>query len=170
MPARPSWRHVAGLALVAGLGSALLGPFATWPAYRHMPDGQATVKLSFSHEGARAEPCRTLSEEEQGALPKHMRKTEDCPRRRLPVAVEVLLDGRPLFVDESPPTGFAGDGASRFYARAAIAAGTYEFTLRLRDSDRAQGFDHESRIAVTLHPARVLVIGFDAERRVFVAR
>ncbi|MEX2650697.1 MAG: hypothetical protein WD673_16960 [Alphaproteobacteria bacterium] len=170
MPARPSWRHVAGLALVAGLGAALIGPFATWPGFRHMPEGQATMKVSFSHEGDRAEPCRALSEDELAALPKHMRKTEDCPRRRLPVAVEVLLDGRPLLVDESPPTGFAGDGASRFYARATVPQGAHDLTLRLRDTARAQGFDHEANVAVDLAPAQVLVIGFDAERRVFVVR
>lgn len=166
----PSIRHMLGLALVAGIGAALIGPFAGWPIYRHLPEGMAVVKLSFSHEGERAEPCRTLTEAELAALPKHMRKTEECPRRKLPVAVEVLLDGEVLFAEERPPTGFAGDGASRFYERAVVSAGRHALTLRLRDSRTTDGFDYEADTSIELAPARVLVIGFDAERKTFVLR
>jgi hypothetical protein len=166
----PEPRHVAGLALVVGLGAALVGAFAAWPVYRHLEDGMAVVKLSFDHEGERIEPCRTLTEAELAALPKHRRKAEDCPRGRLPVAVEVVLDGEPLFVAAEAPTGFAGDGASRFYRRAWVPAGDHELTLRLRDTRRTAGFDHEATVAVTLAPAQILVIGFDGERSAFDVR
>lgn len=170
MPERPSPFRFLGLVVVVGLGVAISAPFAAWPTYRHLDDGLAVVKLSFDHEGQRAEPCRALTEAEIAALPKHKRKTEDCPRRLLPVLVEVLVDGQVLFRVEQAPTGLAGDGASRFYARADVPAGRHELTLRLRDSDRRQGFDHEGQAAIELAPAQILVVGFDAESNAFTVR
>lgn len=170
MPERPAAVRLLALAVLIGLGFALAVPFATWPRYRHLGDELAVVKLGFDHEGQRAHPCRQLGPEEIAALPQHKRKTEDCPRGRLPVLVEVLVDGQPLFRVEEPPTGLAGDGASRFYERAGIASGGHEFTLRLRDTARTDGYDYERVASVDLAPAQVLVIGFDSENSAFTLR
>lgn len=166
----PEARHIAGLAFVTALGAALVGAFAAWPAHRHLDDGLAVIKLSFDHQGARVAPCRDLTEAEIAALPAHKRKTQDCPRGRLPVSVEVLMDGAVLFAATERATGIADDGPSRFSGRAEVPAGEHVLVLRLRDRDRAAGFDHESSVTVTLEPARILVIGFDAERTAFVTR
>ena len=166
----PEARHVVGLALVAGLGAALVGGFAAWPDYRRLADDLAIIKLSIAHEGQRLAPCRTLTEAELAALPKHKRTAEDCPRGRHPVTVEVRLDDAVLFATTETPTGWAGDGPSRFYGRATVPAGDHTLTLRLRDTGRADGFDRQETASVHLRPGQIAVVGFDGERGAFVIR
>jgi hypothetical protein len=163
-------RRAVGLALVLAILAAATGYLSAWPRYRSLAPGDAVIKLSIAHLGAREGECRQLSAEEIATLPQHKRKTEECPRGRLPVAVEVLLDGAGLFAREENPAGFSRDGASRFYERASVASGPHELTLRLRDTARTGGFDHEATESVVLLPAQVLVIGFDSESRVFTLR
>ncbi len=42
----------------------VVGYFSTSPAYKHLPPGDAVVKLSFQHAGQRKEACRERSAEE----------------------------------------------------------------------------------------------------------
>jgi hypothetical protein len=163
-------RHAVGLALLLAALAAVTGAFSAWPSYRSLEPGRAVVKLSLAHLGARESPCRPLTEAEIAALPKHGRKTEECPRGRLPVAVEVALDGTLLVAREEPPTGLSGDGSSRFYERVVVPAGRHELVLRLRDSAREAGYDHEQIATVDLVPTQVLAIGFDSELRRFTLR
>jgi hypothetical protein len=166
----PEARHIAGLALVAGAAMAIAGLFADWPVYRHRGEGEAVIKVSFDHQGARVAPCRTLTEAELAALPAHKRTGQDCPRGRVPVTVEVEMDGRPLYGATEAPSGWASDGPSRVFGQAVVRAGAHDLVLRLRDTARAEGFDHERTLNVTIAPAQVLVIGFDSENAVFVVR
>jgi hypothetical protein len=61
-----------------------------------------------------------------------------------------------------PPTGLAGDGPSRVYRRFAVAAGEHRLRLRLRDTARSDGFDHEHAATVSLRPGQNLVVDFRA--------
>jgi hypothetical protein len=87
----------------------------------------ALIKLSFAH-GAQKEDCRPRTAEELAKLPPNMRRPMVCARERLPVAVELLLDGAPLYQAVLPPTGLAGDGPSRAYQRFAVPPGQHELT------------------------------------------
>jgi hypothetical protein len=93
-----------------------------------------------------------------------------CARERLPITVELLLDGEPLYQAVLPPTGLAGDGPSRAYQRFAVPPGRHELSARLRDSDRGEGFDYERTAVVELAPAQSLAIDFRAEMGGFVFR
>ncbi|MBM3585178.1 MAG: hypothetical protein FJX36_12375 [Alphaproteobacteria bacterium] len=166
----PRARHIAGLALIVGAAMAIAGVFADWPVYRHRDEGEAVIKVSFDHQGARIAPCRALSEEELAALPAHKRTGQDCPRGRVPVTIEVAMDGRPLYAATEAPSGWAEDGPSRVFGQAVVSAGAHDLVLRLRDTARADGFDHEKALTVTIAPAQVLVIGFDSENAAFVIR
>jgi hypothetical protein len=162
-PLRYLGQGAAYLLLAIGIGF-----LSDSPAYTHFPPDMALIKLSLAH-GARKEECRRRTPEELAALPPNMRRPLECARERLPVTVELLLDGAPLYHDLLPPTGLAGDGPSRAYQRFAVPPGRHELILRLRDSDR-EGFDYERTVTIDLAPAQSLAIDFRAEMGGFIVR
>ncbi len=144
---------------VAGAASLL----SDRPFYHPIPPGSAVVTLTFTHSAERTTPCRRFTPEEIARMPPNMRRTADCPRGRLPVLVELDLDGRPLLHEALPPTGLSGDGPSHIYHRFVLPAGEYDIKVRLRDTRRTEGFDYELEQRVVLAPERNLVIDFRPE-------
>lgn len=151
-----------GQGAVYALFAAFLGYFSQAPAYTHFPPDKALVKLAFVHGGKPAGECRRRTPEELARLAPNMRKLLDCPRGRLPLVVELEMDGRLLYRDTLPPTGLSGDGPSRAYRRFAVEPGRHRFAVRLRDSGRDGGFDYESEAVVEIGPGRNLAIDFKA--------
>lgn len=145
-----------------------LGYFSASPAYQHMDPEQALIKMSFSHAGEREEECRRMSAEEIAKLPPNMRQTMDCSRRRVPVVVEVVLDGIVLYHGVRQPAGLWRDGPSTFYERFAITAGPHTLTARLRDSKRVDGFDYEKTSDMSVLPQQNFAIVFKAETGGFI--
>ncbi len=166
----PSALAIAGQAAVYGLVAVTLGLLSDTPAYRHFQDDRAEFVLSFSHGGSRKGPCRTLTEEEIGELAPNMRRKSQqvCPRERVPVVVELSLNGSVLIGESLPPGGLAGDGPSRIYRRIEVAVGQHDLYLRLRDTDRAEGFDYEIAKQVTLTPRQRYVVDFRGDLGGFV--
>jgi hypothetical protein len=160
------WRWPLRLAVIAVLMLAI-AVLADTPAYTNFPADRALIRLSFSHGGSRPE-CRRRTAEELAALPANMRAPMDCPRGRLPVLVELDLDGEPLFRALLPPSGLQGDGPSRVHEGFAVAPGTHVIEARLRDSDRTQGFDQVRAATLTLQPRQNLVIDFQTDAGGFV--
>jgi hypothetical protein len=154
-------------ALAYAAFAAFLGYFSTSPAYRLRGDGEAVVKLSFTHAARLVRPCRERSESELAKLAPNMRQKMDCPRERAPVKVELDMDGEPLYRIEAPPAGLHGDGAATVYRRLAIPAGRHQFRARLAD-----GPDGEFRVAgestVELAPGQVLIVDFATDGSGFV--
>ena len=148
---------------------AVIGYFSTSPAYEHLAPGDALVKLSLTHAGARKEACRQRSAEELAKLAPNMRAQSVCPRERVPVIVEVTLDGAPLFRVVAPPSGFSKDGSSTIYRRTPIAAGRHRIGARLAD-DPAGAFTFAHDETVDLAPGHVVVIDFDPAQGGFVFR
>jgi hypothetical protein len=156
---KPAARYIAqGLAY--GLLAAFIGTFANYPAYTHFPADRALIKLSFSHGAQRKAECRRLSPEELARLAPNMRKPVQCERERLPVAVELTVDGATLYRASVPPSGLAGDGPARMYRRFAVAPGTHRVTMRLRDTARADGYDYERSETVELAAGQSFAIDF----------
>ena len=87
----------------------------------------------------------------------------DCPRARVPLLVELLVDGEIVFQAFLPPSGLAGDGTSTAYQRFVVAPGRRLVTARLRDSRRREGFDYEHEETVELSAGQNLVIDFRAD-------
>jgi hypothetical protein len=146
---------------------AAIGYFSTSPTYVHLPPDQALIKLSLTHAATRKEPCRDRTPEELAKLAPNMRAPAVCPRERVPVTVEVALDGEPLFRVVAPPSGFAKDGAATVYRRVAVPAGTHRIAARLSDTPDG-AFDRRGETTVALPPGNVLVIDFDAATSAFV--
>jgi hypothetical protein len=158
MSSRPF--QLLGQAIAYAMFAGMIGYFATSPAYTHLDPGLALIKLSFSHAGRHKGECRQLSPEELANLPPNMRRPLDCPRERLPLQVELELDGKLLYREVLPPSGLAGDGASMAYSKFPVAPGTHHLVARLRDSDRTTGYDYEKEAEITLQPRQNFVIDF----------
>jgi hypothetical protein len=148
---------------------ALIGYFSTGPAYRHLDPGEALVRLSFSHAGARVSECRQRTPEELAKMPPNMRAPLDCPRERSPVTVELEMDGAIVYRIVAAPSGLSRDLASTVYWRRVVSAGAHRFTARLKDK-REGDFNYVKEIAVTLDPGRVLVIDFNPGQGGFIFR
>ncbi len=118
----------------------VIGYFSASPPYARVPPAEALIKLSFAHGAEKKGECRKLSQEELAKLAPNMRRPTICPRERLPVDIEVVIDGAVAYAARLPPTGLSGDGPSRTYERFVVPAGEHDLILRLRDSDRADGF------------------------------
>jgi hypothetical protein len=152
-----------GQAIAYSLFAIVVGYFATRPAYTYLEPGKAVIKLSFSHAGAHAEECHVLTQEELNLLPPNMRQLTKCARARVPLQVELLLDGELIYSESLPPSGMAGDGASTAYKKFPVDTGTYHLVARLRDSRRQSGFDYEHSADVTLKAQQNFVIDFRPE-------
>jgi hypothetical protein len=116
--------------------------------------------LSFTHIGQRATPCRKLTREEIEELAANMRRTEVCERERLPLYVELNLDGEALYSASLPPTGLSRDGAAQMHERFTVTPGHHLLRVGLRDSARATGFDYESEVTIELRLGQSFVVDF----------
>jgi len=154
----------AGQALLYALFALAIGVFSRWPTYQHLGPDQALIKLSFTHTGKPVGDCRPLSADELAKLPPNMRAPMKCPRERSPVTVEVDIGGVPVLKRVAAPSGLSRDGASAMYHRLQVAAGEQRIAVRLNDDARQAGFTHQREEVVTLAPAQILVIDFDAEQ------
>jgi hypothetical protein len=164
----PKALRFAGQAVAYALIALLFGYFSAAPPYAHFAEDMAQVKISFAHGAEPAGGCRRLTAEEIAALPPNMRRPTSCSRERLPVVVEIELDGSTLVSEVLPPTGLAGDGPSRLYRILPVKPGTHRVVARLRDTDRTEGFDYEQEATIELAPRDIFVIDFRADLGGFV--
>lgn len=156
-----SWKYLLQAALYAAF-IALIGYFSVAPAYRHGDPELAMIKLAFSHAADRREPCRTRTPAELAQLAPNMRRPMDCERERLPLLVELEIDGELVFQAEEAPTGLWQDGPSTVYQKFPVQPGSHELVARLRDGRDTAGFDYEQQATVELAPGQNFVIGFRA--------
>ena len=105
-----------------------------------------------------------LSQEELNKLAPNMRKIDDCPRERSPVTIEAELDGTPIYAASLPPPGLFGDGGVDVFYSAKVPAGEHRLELKMNDSVRIEGFNHQFGQMVFIEPAQILLIGFDSNR------
>jgi hypothetical protein len=142
---------------------AAVGYLSFYPAYTHMQPDVALVRINIGHSGKRFADCKRMSWEEISKLPPHERRPHDCPRERMPVYVEVDLDGRNLYRESLVPLGFHRDGVSTTYQRFPVAPGKHHVVARLRDSKREKGFDYERAEDVVLVAGQNFVVDFQAD-------
>ena len=157
------------LAVIAALFAGVAA-FADWPVYRQTPRDTAIVMLSFVHGADRRADCRRLTPEEIAKLPPNMRRPLDCPRGRRPLYVELDVGDRVAYRASLPPTGIAGDGPSHVYQRFVLPVGEYDLAVRMRDTPRTDGFDHERSERISLASDQMFVVDFRPEPAGFVFR
>jgi hypothetical protein len=146
-----------------------LGYFSNRPAHEYFPENMAMIKLALAHGGDIKEPCHRRTAAELAELAPNMRRPTECERERLPLLVELELDGQLLYRASLPPTGLAKDGPSWAYESFAVTPGRHELVARMRDS-HAEGFDYERRAEIELVARQNLAIDFRAETGGFIFR
>jgi hypothetical protein len=161
---------IAGQAVLYALFGAAIGFFSSHPRYRHLPEDQALLKLSFSHPGQLKAECRKRTPGELAKLPPNMRSPLECSRERSPVTVELAVDGGVIAKRVVPPAGLSKDGPSTVYARFPLPAGEHQLTVKLNDSVREPGFNFTRDERVRLAPGQIVVVDFNAEKGGIVIR
>jgi len=150
-----------GQFIVYALVALGLGYFSASPVYTYVDPNKALIKLSFSHTGAPVHECRRLSQEELNKLAPNMRKPMDCPRARVPLLVEMDLDGKLIYRDFLQPDGLAKDGSATAYKRFVVEPGEHTLAVRMRDSRRTEGFDWKFARDIQIAARQNLAIDFD---------
>jgi hypothetical protein len=168
--ARPSLVGFLGQGVFYAAIAAAVGILASRPVYRQVPEGEAQIKLALQHGGARVADCHRLTAQELEKLPSAERRPNDCLRERVPLAIELSVDGKPIYDDVLQPTGLSRDGISKTYRKFLVPAGRHVIEARLRDSKRSEGFDYVNRLETDLEPWQNLAIDFKAERGGFLFR
>lgn len=153
----------AGQAVVFGCVAVFTAYFASHPTVQQIPDGMAQIKLSFAHGSDRKIDCRKLTSKEIAALPANERRPNNCTRERIPVRIQLSVDGEIIYDDELQPAGLSRDGAAMTYRKFTVPAGPHILVARLRDSKRPEGFDYEATHQVTLEPWQNLAVDFKAD-------
>ena len=140
---------------------ALIWYFATSPSVRVIEDDEAMITVAFAHAGETREECRRLSQEELMKLPPNMRKPEDCPRERSPIIIEAMLDGNVIYSKTMLPPGIFNDGSVNIYYNSKVPAGKHTFEVKMDDSVRKPGFNHEFEQDININPQQILLVDFD---------
>ncbi len=164
----PEARYLLGQLIAFTLFAIGIGYFSNSPSYTYHDPDLALIKLSFSHASQRKEECRRFSPEEIAKLAPNMRRPMDCPRERSPVYVELIVDNQTLLKKTYSPTGLANDGATSIYEKISIEPGQHQLTLRMRDSNRGEGFDYEKETLININPQQQFVIDFRDELGGFI--
>ena len=162
-------RWLLQLAAYAGL-VLLVGFLSAAPPYDYAAAELASIKLSLSHATEHIEPCIRLTPEQVAELAPNMRRSEQCARRRVPLFVDLEINGELVRGIEAPPSGLWGDGPASIYERIDFAPGEHSITIRMRDSRRDAGWDHTHTQRATLRPGRYFTITFQAATGRFVFR
>jgi len=143
--------------------AAFLGYLSASPSYDYGSSDMATVKLSLSHAANRVKPCVRLTPQQIAELAPNMRVPEKCERERLPLSVELQIDGQIVVSLQVPPSGVWSDGAASVYERFEIEPGEHTLTARLIDTDRADGWDYTHTETVRLQAGRYFTVTFRPE-------
>lgn len=146
-------------AVAYGAFAAFIAYFSTSPPYRLRGEGNAVVKLSFSHSAQLVHPCRERTDAELAKLAPNMRTKMDCRRERAPVTIELDMDGNPLYRITTQPTGLHQDGAATVYRRLEVPAGRHLFHARLADGPDGS-FKYSRDIDLELVPGAVIIVDF----------
>jgi len=158
------------LVLLYAAFAVFIGYLSVAPRYRYADPELASIKLSLSHAANRIEDCVRLTPDQINARARRGELLDECERERLPLSVEIELDGEIVLALTATPSGLWKDGPASVYERFDVAAGKHTITSRLRDSDRIAGWDYEHTESVELSPGRYFTIRFRAETGGFAYR
>lgn len=148
----------------------VVGYFSVLPPYRYADPDSATVKVSLSHAGHRVKECVKLTLDEINARALRGEPLNECERERLPLTVELEVDGARVLHRVAAPSGLWNDGPASVYERIAVEPGRHTITARLRDTARTQGWDYEYSKTVDVVAGRYFTVTFRAETGGFAYR
>lgn len=151
--------HIAIQLLVwAVLGLVVLA-LADGPSFDPLPAEHGQLTLAVAHLSERVEPCRQLSEAERMDLPPTRRVSEVCERARVPVRIELVVNGRTLLARKFQPSGFHDDGRIYLVEAWPLPAGDYRAELTL--TGRTEDSSHHEIFEFTLSARTNAVVGVE---------
>ena len=159
-----SFGKLLGQAIVYGGFALVIGYLATSPSYTYFDSSKSVILVSFAHAGKAAGGCRKRTSKELAKLAPNMRKKFICSRERVPLLFEMSIDGTQVYHGKLMPTGLRSDGPSKTYQKFTVAPGRHTLLLKLRDSDRTDGFDYMREASIDLKPRQNFTIDFKASR------
>lgn len=118
---------------------AFVYQFSTSPAFTYHDEDEARLIVSFKKMTDRLTTCtdeeREAREEAAKSRRKHMqRMPKTCgSREKLPVDVEVILDGKTAFSKKHHPVGLHGDGFVYVYKRFDLAKGKTHVKVSVKE-------------------------------------
>lgn len=157
-------------ALLYAAFAVFIGYFSIAPAYQYADPGLAEIKLSLSHASDRVEECVRLTPQQINERAIKGEPLGECERERLPLTIELDVDGATILSMTAHPSGFWNDGPASVYERLAIDPGAHDVAVRLRDSARDEGWDYEYAETVVIEPGRYFTITFRGENGGFEFR
>ena len=139
-----------------------IGYFSLSPAYQYADAEMVSIKLSLSHAAERVEECVKLTPNEINQRALAGEPISECGRERLPLTIELAIDGIVVFHDVPQPSGLWGDGPASVYERFDVTAGRHTVAVRMRDTARSEGWDYAHEETVDLAPGRYFTVTFRA--------
>jgi hypothetical protein len=164
---KPSPKQLIGQLIAYALFVALIGSLAGTPAYRHLPEGMATIKLSLRHSGQPVGECRERTPKELANLPENMRAPLICPRERSSLHIELTVDDELALSEILPARGLHSDGRASMYHRLSVPAGITRITVKLKDQMDSDRFQYSLSREVLLEAGKNLVIDFNEQSQSF---
>lgn len=150
--------------------AAFVGYLSVAPTYQYADPELAVIKLSLSHAADRVKECAKLTPQQINERAMKGEPINECERARLPVAMELDVDGTTVLSLAASPSGLWNDGPASVYETLAVDAGAHTITARLRDSARETGWDYEYSEQVNLAPGRYFTITFRGDNGGFEFR
>ena len=136
----------------------LIGYFSDSPSYSVMSKDESMLLFTMSHKGERLVPCVEPTIEELKA-----RNFTECQRERVPVVVEMEMDGAEIISKAYAPRGIRKDGPSYAYEKIRVKPGTHRVVVRIRDT-REERFDYVLDKEITFVDGRIIIIDFENGR------
>lgn len=140
--------------------------FSQKPIYPFYNRESSLIKLTFKHSSRHRTGQRVLTERETEEKLRHMRKTNspfsqirtEGKRGRLPVYIEVDLDGINILSRTYYPAGLKKDGPVFAYEEIPVSPGGHIIKVRMRDSKDITRFDYIFERRIEAKPGMVAVV------------
>lgn len=161
--AKPPAPNIQAKSIAACFLALLAGFVLAWVSslpYRTSFDAQPELVVSINHKGALAEARQLTPEELAKRLP-HMRNQATVSRSRLPVRLQIIVDGQVVHDAAHQPKGLKSDGPSIAIAHLAVSPGTHSVQVRIADGPDTNLWSREWSQLVEFEPRRRRVVLFD---------
>ena len=137
-------------------------------------DGE--LRLAWRWRSQRVERCRTLTPDELGKLPAHMRVATACERPLRPYLLEVEVDDRAVLHDSVRARGAESDRPLSVFHRLPLAPGRHEVKVTFSplplagDSAASLPAALEAEAHIVVSPRQVVLVTLDDVQRKLVLR
>jgi coenzyme F420-reducing hydrogenase delta subunit/Pyruvate/2-oxoacid:ferredoxin oxidoreductase delta subunit len=162
-PSPPKKRRIMKTALplsllVLFLPALLIWHFSDSPGFSVIDRDESLLLFTMIDKGERLVPCTEPTIEELKA-----QNFTECQRERVPVRVELKVDGVKVLSKVYKPRGIRRDGPSYAYEKIIVAPGIHRVSIQIRDSRKVR-YNHAFNEKVMFHAGKVVIIDFEDQR------